>query len=340
MKKFLSVTLVLAIALTLSLSFVACKGDSQDVDKLTEIKYETLLADYLAYPDAANDAKMDTIERNVTQIYNDSSLSDAQKIAQIMDRITNNEVECAYFSYFRNQVGETKLGNNHGQLIYQRLRKQSDTLKDDTTIKLPINHNFGATETGFVTSADIRYVNDGKYNRMTKKSDIVYNKETGLLEVAQWKKHSKWNIDEDAKWSRSYSEARKTCVNWSVENIVDTSKTISMDIKTDANGNEYYELIFSVNVDVANADPTTTSRLEEDNSGKNMRYNYCNLTVEIWKNGLAKRYVIDESWSGKIGAAIVWYEGSAQSKSEIVFSYSKSDVDNYAKTDAIYQSLK
>lgn len=339
MKKFLSVTLVLAIALTLCLSFVACKGDSQDVDKLTEINYEALLKDYQAYPDAANDAKMAAVERNVTQIFNDSSLTDAQKVAQIMERATNNEIECAYFSFFRNQVGETKIGSNSGQLVYQRFRKQSDTLKDDTTIKLPINHNFGSTETGFVTAADIRYVNNGKYNRMTKKSDIVYNKETGLLEVEQWKKHSKWDIDEEAKWSRSYDEARKTCVNWNVENIVDSSKTISLAEKEDGNNNKYYELKFSVNVAVANNDSTTIERLENDNSGKNMKYEYCNFVVEIWQNGLAKKYVIDESWSGKIGAAIIWYEGSATSKSEIIFSYSERDLDN-SKTEAIYQSLK
>ncbi|MDE6474703.1 MAG: hypothetical protein K2L70_06355 [Clostridia bacterium] len=335
MKKFLSVTLILALALTLCLSFVACKGDSQDVDKLTEIKYETLLADYLSYPDAANDAKMATISRNVTEIFNDSSLSDAQKIAQIMDRATKNEIECAYFSFFRNQVGETKIGGNSGQLVYQRFRKQSDTLKDDTTIKLPINHNFGALESNFVTSADIRYVNNGKYNRMSNKSNIVYNKDTGLLEVEQWKKHSKWNIDEEAKWSRSYDEARKTCINWNVENIVDSAKTISLTLKQDENNNEYYELVFSVNVGVANADSTTIKRLEEDNGGKDMKYEYCNFVIQIWKNGLAKKYQIDESWSGKIGGI---YSGSAQSKSEIVFSYSERDLDN-SKTESIYQGI-
>ena len=62
MKKFLSISLVLAIALTLCFSFAACKGDSQTVDGLTGIKYQTLLADYLAYPDAANEAKMATIQ--------------------------------------------------------------------------------------------------------------------------------------------------------------------------------------------------------------------------------------------------------------------------------------
>lgn len=339
MKKFLSITLILALALTLSLSFVACKGESQDVDGITKINYETILKDYLAYPDANNEASMAAVNRNVTDIFNDSSLTDAQKIAQIMERATNNEIECAYFSYFRNQVGETKIGDNSGQLIYQRLRKQSNTLKDDTTIKLPINHNFGSTETKFVTSAVIRYVNNGKYNRIKNQSNIVYNTENGLLEVDKWERDSKWNIDESAESSRSYDEARKTCINWNVENIVDSNKDISITEKEDANNNKYYELKFSINVDAANNDKTTIDRLQNDNSGKNMKYEYCNLVVEIWKNGLTKRYQIDESWSGKIGAAILWYEGSAQSKSEIVFSYSERDLDN-SKTEAIYQGIK
>lgn len=337
MKKILSVTLILALALALCLSIAACdKGPVVDT-KIVGVDYSKILQDYEQYPNAANDAKMSEVERNVSDILADSSLTDAQKVAQAMDRATQNEIECAYFAFFRNQSGETKIKKKSGQLIYQRLRKQSDDVKDDTTIKLPVNHNFGSTEKNFVTSADIRYVNNGKYNRITKNSPITYNETTGLLEVEKWKKHEKWNEDEEAIWSRSYDEARKTCVNWSKENIID-DKNVSIETKTDGNGNTYYELTFSVNVAVANADKITIDRLTEDNSGKNMRFDYCNVIAQIWQNGLAKKYIIDEKWTGEIGAFVIWYNGSAQSKSEIIFSYSERDLD-FSATDAIYQNL-
>ena len=339
MKKFLSVTLILALALTICFSFVACKG--QNV-KIVDIDYSTVLADYLKYPDATNVASMNEISRNVAEILADDSLSDAEKIASAMYRSTYNEIECEYFAYFIDRVGETKLNSNHGQLVYQRLRRQSDTVKDDWTLKLPVNHNF-ITEAMFVTSADIRYVTDGKYYRMTNKSDIIYNEETGLLEVESWKKQksANWNQTQSAKDCRSYSEARKTCINWKVEGIV-KSEGAKIESKTDDNGNKYYELTFSIDVAKANADDayyndnkaenSTIGMLENDNCGKGMKYEYCDLVVQIWECGLAKQYYVNESWSGTIQTV---YKGSAKSVSKIVFSYSMADQD-----DSVTASIK
>ncbi|MDE7070600.1 MAG: hypothetical protein K2O86_01330 [Clostridia bacterium] len=332
MKKFLSVTLILALALTLCFSFVACKGQNVEI---VDIDYSMVLADYLEYPNADNVESMNAITRNVSDIYADDSLTNAQKIAQMMDRATKNEIECAYFSYFIDRVGETKMGNNHGQLVYQRLRRQSDTIKDDWTLKLPVNHNFIA-EAMFVTSADIRYVTDGKYYRMnTSNNNITYNEKTGLLEVPadKWKKESNknWNNSQTAKQSRSYDEARKTCINWNATGIVDSTKNPTIEEKTDGNGNAYYELAFSVDVAVANNDKQTIDWLENDNGGSGMQYQYCDFVVQIWKNGLAKYYEVSESWSGKIKV----YNGSAQSKSKIIFSYSERDQD-----DSVTASIK
>ncbi|MDE5756809.1 MAG: hypothetical protein K2I23_06945 [Clostridia bacterium] len=340
MKKFLSVALVLAIALTMCLGFVACSG--QNVDKLTDIKYETILADYLEYPDAANLASMNAISRNVAEILADESLSTADRIAAAMYRSTYNEIDCEYFAYFIDRSGETKMNSNHGQLIYQRLRRQSDSVKDDWTLKLPINHNFDLIAQNTLTTAAIRYVKDGKYYRMSNNSDIVYNTETGLLEVEQWKKESNknWNRDEDAKSSRSYKEARKTCINWKIEGIV-KSEGAKIESKADDNGNKYFELTFSIDVDKANADNaaydekkdenSTIGMLENDNGGKNMTYEYCNLVVQIWDCGLAKQYSVSESWKG----TIVAYSGSAQCESTIVFSYSMAD-----QNDSVAASIK
>lgn len=326
MKKFLSVTLILALALTLCFSFVACKG--QNV-KIVDIDYSTVLADYLEYPNADNVESMNAITRNVSDIYADDSLTNAQKVAQIMDRVTNNEIECAYFAYFINRIGETKMNSNHGQLVYQRLRRQSDTVKDDTTLKLPVNHNFDAIASSTLTDAQIRYNDNGKLFKM-KGSGIVYDDKTGLLTVDKWKKGKSWNHAEDViKYSRNYEEARKTCINWNAQNIVDSSKPLTIEEKTDEKGNAYYELVFSIDVKVANADSKTIGWLENDNGGSSMQYQYCNFVVEVWKTGLAKRYNIKESWSGRIVA----YSGSAQCESNIVFSYSERDQDHKITAD-------
>lgn len=335
MKKVFSTTLVLAAIIVLCLNFTACV-DSQNVDGLTKVKYETVLADYLKAPDGVNLQKMQEVERNVKDIFADSSLTDAQKVAQMIERSTQNEIVCDHFAYFNNKSGSSKIGSNSGTLIYQRLRRQSDALKDDTTLKLPVNHNFGSVEVNFVTDATIRYVNGGKYNRIEAKSngDISYDTKTGLLTVANWKKGSKWDQDEKATDSRSYDEARKTTINWNAKDIV-SSDGVKILEKTDSAGNKYYELTFSIDVAAANADKTSINRLQQDNGGKGMKYIYCDMVVEIWECGLAKRYQIKDSWSGRIAI----YNGSAKSESEIVFSYSDADMDN-SKTDAIYKSIK
>ena len=327
MKKSLIVFAVLAIILTSCLAFTAC-SDPLNVT-IVPVDYSAVLNDYLEYPDEANVTSMQAVDRNVADIYADASLTDAEKVAQIMDRATYNEMECEYFTYFMDKVGTTNLGDNSGTLLYQRLRRQSDTLKDDTTIKLPVNHNFDAMASSFVTAADIRYVKDGKYFRMDcGSSDMTYDSKTGLVVGSNWKKQSRgnWNKTENAADSRSYDEARKIAINWSAEGIV-SAEGIAMEIKTDeATGKNYYELTFSIDVDVANADSTTIDRLENDNGGSGMKFEYCKFKVQIWDCGLAKYYEIDESWSG----TIVMYSGSAQSVTKVVFSYSEADMDDSA----------
>lgn len=342
-KSLIAIVVLIMIATTCCIAFAGCtKPLNVEIKEITD--YSIVLKDYQNYPDDANVSSMESISRNVSDIYADDSLSDSEKVAQMMDRATRNEIDCEYFSYFMDKMGTTSIGDNSGTLIYQRLRRQSDDLKDDTTIKLPVNHNFNSTASDFVTSADIRYTSDGQLKRMAAKNidNITYNETTGLLEVTEWKKAPKlgesWPKDENAKDSRSYDEARKTAINWEAEGIVD-SEGIKIEKKTDElTGKNYYELTFSIDIDVANADSTTIGRLEKDNSGKNMKYEYCNFVVQIWDCGLTKSYDIKESWSGKIGAAIIWYEGSAQSNSKIVFSYSEADMD-HSKTEKIYQSI-
>ena len=249
MKKSLIVFAVLAIILTSCLAFTACT-DPLNVT-IVPVDYSAVLNDYLEYPDEANVTSMQAVDRNVADIYADASLTDAEKVAQIMDRATYNEMECEYFTYFMDKVGTTNLGDNSGTLLYQRLRRQSDTLKDDTTVKLPVNHNFDAMASSFVTAADIRYVKDGKYFRMDcGASDMSYDSKTGLVVGSNWKKQSRgnWNKTENAADSRSYEEARKTVINWSVDGIVD-SEGIVIEKKVDeATGKEYFSLTYEIRI--------------------------------------------------------------------------------------------
>ncbi len=345
MKKVLSVIALTLIVAVLCVSFTAC-ANSQNGDIVENIDYSLVLKDYLQAPDAVNVASIETKRsgakddvdpvdvKAIFEEYENGYLSITEAIAQMVDGATKNEIVCDHFAFFTNKIGSTKLGNNEGSLIYQRLRRQNDEVKDDTTIKLPINHNFNGTASSTVTDATIRYVANGKYNRIgSKNSDIKYNFKTGILEVNKWKKGSKWNQNEDATWSRSYDEARKSVINWEADGIV-SEKDATIVYKTDDNGNGYYELTFSIDISVANSDGTTIKALENDNGGSGMKFEYCNFVVQIWECGLAKRYDIEESWSGRI----VMYSGSAQNKQTTVFSYSQADMD-YSATDAIYKSL-
>ncbi|MDE5548882.1 MAG: hypothetical protein K2J13_01375 [Clostridia bacterium] len=350
MKKALSAIALTLIISLLCVSFVACSGKSQNGDPVYDVDYSLVLSDYLEAPDAANVASIETKRDgakeeidpvDVSAIYDDymnGDLTITEAIAQMVDGATKNEIVCDHFAYFTNKIGSTKLGGNEGSLVYQRLRKQTDSVKDDTTIKLPINHNFNSVASTFVTSADIRYISsEGKYYRMNNKSDIIYNFKTGILEVEKWKKQSakNWNDSQLAIWSRSIEEARKTPINWETAGIVAKD---GAELEYNEDGG-YYELTFSIDIKVANNDKSgknsTIKVLENDNGGSNMKYEYCKFKVQIWECGLAKRYDIDESWSGKIQM----YSGSAQNKQVTVFSYSEKDCLDYSITQAHYNSI-
>lgn len=341
MKKVLTTIAVMLVALTLCISFAACKGDSQN-GEIVDVDFGTVLKDYLVYPDAVN---VDSIENgrdgakespvDVSAIYENESLGTADKIAKMVYGATINEIACDHFAYFTHKVGSTNLGSNQGTLVYQRLRRQSDEIKDDITIKLPVNHNFNSIAANFVTSADIRYIAEGLYSRMNNDSPITYNFKTGLLEVKDWKiqKRSNWNSPQEASGSRSYDEAKKADINWTANDIV-SEEGAKIEVKEEG-GKKYYELTFSIDVEVANNDKLTIEWLENDNGGSNMKYEYCRMTVQIWECGLAKRYDIEESWNGKIQM----FSGAAQNKQITVFSYSEADMD-YSQSKKIKDSLK
>ena len=64
--------------------------------------------------------------------------------AQMMYAATKNIATAYQYSYFKHQLGTTQIGSKEGTLIVQRMRRQNQTIKDDTTLKLPYNHNFNS----------------------------------------------------------------------------------------------------------------------------------------------------------------------------------------------------
>lgn len=326
MKKIITLITILTLIGSVGLLAVACDDGEYNVNEFEGIP--NVLQDYEVAPDESVAASVHTA---ILPIINDTTLSDAEKIQQIMNAAEYNESFVNRYTYFNYTKGTTTIKDKSGTLIYQRLRKQNANAKDDMTLKLPVNHNFGSTEVMFVRNAALRYNPAGNtYYRMEADGkDIKYDEESGLLSVdnSAWKKHSQFGSEGTiSPGLHNLEDAKKTCANWSCKDIV-SADSAKIEKKTTKNGDVYYELTFEIDKDVANADSTTIARLEQDNSGKNMSVNYIKAKVQIWECGLLKYYSTDESWNGKIGAAIIWYTGSAESVSNVFYSYSERDND-------------
>ena len=276
---------------------------------------------------------VETVKYPIAGIISDDSLTDVQKIQQIMSATEQNEIKVERFNYFQYKMGTTDIDGESGTLLYQRTRRQNQQDKDDTTIKLPVKHNFNITAVNFVQDAMIRLVHDNKIYRIegdVKK--IAYDDKTGYLSLPAdaWKKGKHFGDEEFVTSSQNLEETKKTCVNWECANIV-KSEGASITQKTTSNGDVYYVLSFTVDLDVANADETTIAKLENDNSGSNMSLGKMEIVAEVWECGLMKYYETDETWSGEIGTYImnIWfgYKGSADSQSKTWYSYTERDND-------------
>lgn len=331
MKKIITLLTLLTLIASVGMLAVACDDGEYNVNEFEGIP--NVLQDYSLAPEAE---VAESVHTAILPIINDSALSDAEKIQKIMNAAEYNEAYVIRYTYFNYTKGTTSLTDKSGTLIYQRLRKQNENSKDDMTLKLPINHNFGSIEVAFVRNAALRYNPPGNtYYRMEADGkDIKYNAETGLLSVdnSAWKKHKDFGSEGTiSPGDHNLDDAKKTCTNWNCEGIV-VAETAKIEKKTTNDGSVYYELTFEVDKEVANNDSTTIERLEKDNSGINMSINYIKVTAQIWECGLLKSYVTDESWNGKIGKGAnetlgIWYEGAADSKCTVIYSYSERDND-------------
>ncbi len=290
-------------------------------------------------------------EEDMAELYN-SSLDKNLIAAQMLYAATKNIATAYQYSYFKSQVGTTNIGSKSGTLIVQRMRRQNQEIKDDTTLKLPYNHNFGAIEATVVTGEGktaIRYVKNNKIYRIISKT-IDYDPKTGFLTCDDWKASNDryGNADTPAN-SANLTEARFNYISLvkdmkyiddygSEQDHADITKPKAVFKKDTAkitDKGDYYEIYVEVDSDVVDNDAETAYMFEKDNTATGVHIAKCNITYQIWKCGLPKAYVIDETWSGKIKV----YSGEANAKSECKYSYTDKDCNDDSKTEAIWKAL-
>ena len=336
-KKIITAMCVAVIVATFGAVLAGCGEDSLVADIPDNIPNKLLDSEV-----APDDVVAATAKVSIVDIVNDTALTNAQKIQKIMSATEQNEITAERFNYFQYKTGSTEIGGKSGTLIYQRHRKQNQECKDDITLKRAINANFGNTELNFVQDSMIRLVyNDAIYRIKGNVADVTYDSATGLLVVsddATWTKGKDFGKYELVEWSQNLDETKKTCANWECEGIVSEEGATINRVEQDGTGDVYYELKFTVDTAVANADSATIDRLENDNSGKDMSVGKLEVVAQVWECGLMKFYQTDETWSGSIGAAILWYKGSADSQSYTWYSYTERDND-MSESIAILNSM-
>jgi len=316
-----------------------------------EPDYSLVLKDY---QDAPSSTIAASVRYDVISILEDDSYTDAEKAAAAVLFTTGNECFVDQYSYIRWQKGSTKLKDKEGTLIYQRTRrevnKEGEKMKNDITLKLPVNHTFGSSEVTFVANATTRYVTNGKYYKITADNEnIKANNETGLLEVANsaWHKGDKWNQSDSLYYGPGYftsldQKKIQLDVGYLDETIEDSeikADLIDEDSVVIEQHDGYYTVYFEADIEAAKNDDETVDALNNDNSGKDMQYTELKVTLEIWDCGLTKSMTIEEGWSGSVGYAIIWYDGQATSKSTIVYSYSDADCKECATSESLRKSL-
>lgn len=334
MKKIIPFIAVILVIGLVAACFAGC------VDNYEGPVSEGLPKDILSGVNNAPSAEIAaSVTESITDIVNNSSLADNEKVRLIMDAVEENETKVLRYTYFKYTKGQTTLSEeNDFMMIYQRLKKQDREIKDDIILKFPIN--LGTSSAFFNiyanTAAGSKGIYaDGKLWRLkVSMDDLVYDGEgTGLLSVKEgaWKKGSDFgDKDETSLQTQNREESKKTALNFSKENIISTDG-----VSITHNDAGYYEIKFKANLEVANNDSATIDRLEQDNGASGMSFNKLEVTVQIWDCGLVKTMDYIESWNGKI----VGQSGTANAETHIEYSYTLEDCD-HSETQAIINSLK
>lgn len=298
----------------------------------------------------------------VTEVLESTTLDDKTKAAYLWALASYNYGQADQFAMFQNKVGNTTLDGNIGTLAYQQYYKEKRHDGDykgekyHYTIKHVYDSTFSSMVEGLLESARMRIVaNTGDLQGLYRFELNGDGKEvttfTGNKLLGEELLDTVWQVGDDFGgngeeiWKRTLSGAEN---NKSVNEVIAAIKndiqncniddrliqgninTLADRVVSDADiekatDGDYYVITMSFDLDKLNADKRSIEFLNNDNSAKNMKWDELSVSFEIWATGLFKSYTIDEKWTGEVGKAIIWFEGSATSSNHVYFSYTDED---------------
>lgn len=299
---------------------------------------------------------------HVTEVLESTTLDDETKAAYLWALASYNYGQADQFAMFQNKVGNTTLDGNIGTLAYQQYYKEKRHDGDykgekyHYTIKHVYDSTFSSMVEGLLESARMRFVaNTGDLQGLYRFELNGDGKEvttfTGNKLLGEELLDTVWQVGDDFGgngeeiWKRTLSGAEN---NKSVNEVIAAIKndiqncniddrliqgninTLADRVVSDASiekatDGDYYVITMSFDLDKLNADKRSIEFLNNDNSAKNMKWDELSVSFEIWATGLFKSYTIDEKWTGEVGKAIIWFEGSATSSNHVYFSYTDED---------------
>ena len=345
----LTVAAVLALvtAATLVLSACGTAGDPPMVDE-TYLSGHNTAPDFEAY-----------YSEQVAEVLASDTLDDATKAAYLWVLAGYNHGQSERFAYFQNKLGETDLGSEgKGKLAYQQYHKELRANDAENfgggkyhyTIKHVYDSTLPSIYGDMLEDAAIRFVAnvDGlnglyrfKLNGDGEKVTQFTGKELLGEEIltTKWQTGSDWGKAEKVYGAYRIVENDKSLdeVMTALENDIQTCEMENRQVMgnlntlgdgvvkdatiTPSSDGSYYTVVMTLDLGALNADARSIQFLEDDNTAKNMKWNKCNVTFEMWKTGLFKSYSIEENWSGKI----VVYDGSAEVSNKVFYSYTAQD---------------
>ena len=345
----LTVAAVLALvtAATLVLSACGTAGDPPMVDE-TYLSGHNTAPDFEAY-----------YSEQVAEVLASDTLDDATKAAYLWVLAGYNHGQSERFAYFQNKLGETDLGSEgKGKLAYQQYHKELRANDAENfgggkyhyTIKHVYDSTLPSIYGDMLEDAAIRFVANvdglnGLYRFKLNGDGEEVTQFTGKellgeeILTTKWQTGSDWGKAEKVYGAYRIVENDKSLdeVMTALENDIQTCEMENRQVMgnlntlgdgvvkeatiTPSSDGSYYTVVMTLDPGALNADARSIQFLEDDNTAKNMKWNKCNVTFEMWKTGLFKSYSIEENWSGKI----VVYDGSAEVSNKVFYSYTAQD---------------
>ena len=345
----LTVAAVLALvtAATLVLSACGTAGDPPMVDE-TYLSGHNTAPDFEAY-----------YSEQVAEVLASDTLDDATKAAYLWVLAGYNHGQSERFAYFQNKLGETDLGSEgKGKLAYQQYHKELRANDAENfgggkyhyTIKHVYDSTLPSIYGDMLEDAAIRFVANvdglnGLYRFKLNGDGEEVTQFTGKellgeeILTTKWQTGSDWGKAEKVYGAYRIVENDKSLdeVMTALENDIQTCEMENRQVMgnlntlgdgvvkeatiTPSSDGSYYTVVMTLDPGALNADARSIQFLEDDNTAKDMKWNTCNVTFEMWKTGLFKSYSIEENWSGKI----VVYDGSAEVSNKVFYSYTAQD---------------